>query len=196
MAPRNPHMALSPASLLALSLLLLLAMEPLSLGGTARAEGGHDFRGIRWGMSRAEVLAREKNSPVTEEEKQGSKVLLFSSHLYGLKAELSYTFTRDKCWYAKYEVKSGIAANLEDMKRVYRKLEDDLMQRYGRSFAILDMEYDSILGRTWKTRDADILLYLKPVAGLNNRLELSLSFLCRDLMYEVLDINRSRAYGF
>lgn len=181
----------------ALCLFCMLAAATTAFAGSARGGEAHDFRDIKWGMSRAEVMSREKSLPLTEEDKQGSRIVYFSSSLYGLKADLSYTFTRDKCWYARYEVRSGSPANVEDLKRVYRQVEEELHKRYGGPYAILDQEYDAILGRAWKTRDADISLYLHPAVEQGNRLELSLSFLCRDLMYEVFDINSmSPAYGF
>lgn len=158
--------------------------------------GKYDFRGINWGMSKDEVMAREKSRPFLEEEKQGSKIVHFASSLYGLRANLAYTFTGNKCWYAVYKIKSGGQADMEDMKAVYRKIEHDLLGLYGGPFANLDMEYESIYARAWKTQDADIFISLGPAAESDSRLELSLSFLCRDLMHEVLNIGVNSVSGF
>lgn len=196
---RSSHISLKKLAVtqfFALGFLCLIAGGSAAFAGASKAEGAYDFRNINWGMSRAEVLAREKNLPVAEEYKQGSRIVSFASHLYGLRANLSYTFTRDKCWYVKYEVTGIIGSDLENMKQVYQKLERDLFRQYGGSLVSLKLGDDSIMSRTWQTGNADIHLYLQSALGQDDRLELSLSFLCRDLMNEVFETSHSRVYGF
>ena len=85
-----------------------------------------DFRGVRWGMSQAEVLATEDLKPA----EQDSENLRYSIEILERNVDLCFTFAEDKLIGAFYKLKDNYL-NSNHFIRAYNQFKAALEKKYG-----------------------------------------------------------------
>lgn len=91
------------------------------------SDDSYDLRSVRWGMTRAEVLASEKEEPVY----QSLNRLLFATTVLDKRMLLEYHFGDDRLYRARYIL---AAHHIVDNKYVadYRDIQSVLTAKYGK----------------------------------------------------------------
>jgi uncharacterized protein YheU (UPF0270 family) len=106
--------------------LFVLAALTVGMAGTVSGES-RDFRDVSWGMSRLEVMAHEKDAPVSFKE----PYIHYRSRIGGQDLHLIYGFVEDKLVNAVYIV---VTRDPKD----YRYFKKTLEKKYGRPKKAMD----------------------------------------------------------
>jgi hypothetical protein len=90
-------------------------------------DGSYDLRSVRWGMTRAQVLASEKDEPVYKSLNR----LLFATTVIDKRMMLEYHFGADQLYRARYILAEH---HIVDNKYVadYRDIQSVLTAKYGK----------------------------------------------------------------
>lgn len=109
-------------------LLQLVVVFVMSLSGAASAaEGEHDFRATRWGMSKQEVMRSEQLVPIDEQ----ADAVAYQTEVANLSATLAYFFGPNGLHMAIYEFVDP-HTNENDFIDDYGKIKELLTEKYGK----------------------------------------------------------------
>jgi hypothetical protein len=121
----------SPTRFLAGNLVFLLLASPI----LAQNAPDPDFRKAAWGMTQAQVMATEPDSPVEVRQENGEVVVKYEKYDSARTADLSgrliYIFANDKLVRAKY-VSNSEHSELNDFIVDFKAIEPILMEKYGK----------------------------------------------------------------
>jgi len=90
--------------------------------------GPFDFRKVRWGMSKDDVMKREKSKP-DEENENG---IVYHDEILGHKATLAYLFTNGKLYCASYLLDNSQYSNNNKYVDAYTEIATSLTEKYGK----------------------------------------------------------------
>lgn len=138
-----------------------------------------DFRNVRWGMTKDEVLKSEGEKPTFEST--GSNSISMNDYLFSKKVKLSYIFDDNERLYAAYySLDKENNPNITEMelKLYYNKLIDVLSEKYG-SHKQGEIHTSSTKeALEWNSGDTQVTIRL---GSHNGRLLMLLSYHSKDL---------------
>lgn len=110
-----------------------------------------DFRKIRWGMNRLQVLASEKKEPLNESEDK----ITFNEKMFDRDVKVNYYFENDKVIKSEY-LFDGSFNTKEDYILYYQKIKSNLKSKYGKPSLDSSKELD-VMGRDQYEHMAELL---------------------------------------
>ena len=125
--------------------MVLTTILLMTIGASTVAQ--HDFRNVKWGMSRASVKSTETCKLAQDEGQR----IIYECPLADLKAKLMYTFTSsDKLMRTKYFLTPEYM-NMNFFIRDYRMFQDLLTQKYGKaaSTSVVTVNKATIAENEW-----------------------------------------------
>ncbi len=140
--------------------------------GAEKSKDKSDFRNVRWGMTRLEVMASEERAP----ELFGLSSIIYNPEVQGRDFHLIYEFVENRLSDAKFRF---VAYNLND----YLWLKKLVAIKYGPPIQSHDSGYGNF---EYKWKDADTEIVLKP----GNKREFLIHYV--GLKYKYLKTSRDK----